>query len=181
MRYLTSSRTPSMRLFAYYCLLLFFGYASNLFTAALPAIEPDSKELITRPTNGLVPRANDETVQITWTSPLVPPSRPPTPAEKVVNIVESQLAEKIPMAVLERKVTKTLRKIFKRKKLAVQFLERALQWRTNSETFFWLEGRILRAPRGYAYYGRIKVVDRKKSSLLPLNIQWLVRQVFKHV
>ncbi|KAJ3713323.1 hypothetical protein C8R42DRAFT_684797 [Lentinula raphanica] len=63
MRYLNSTRTPSVRLYVY--LLLFFGCATNLYTAAaLPVTEPDSKGLATRSANTLVPR--DRTVTVNW-------------------------------------------------------------------------------------------------------------------
>ncbi|KAJ3838513.1 hypothetical protein F5878DRAFT_619328 [Lentinula raphanica] len=168
MRILNPLRTPSMRLFAY--LLLFFGCALNLFTAALPVTDAESKEIVTRSTTGLAPRAPavDQTVQLTWTSPLVP-SRAPTPvnnesAEKEINVVEDQETEEIQAGVLEPIVTRTLRRIFQfqRRRLDVQYLH-GIQWRTDSETFFWLDGDILGAPRGYRYYGRIKGQNQERG------------------
>ncbi|KAJ3776490.1 hypothetical protein FB446DRAFT_291504 [Lentinula raphanica] len=62
MRYLTSTRTPSVRLYAY--LLLFFGCATNLYTAALPVTEPDSG-LAAPSASALVPR-DGTLVRVEW-------------------------------------------------------------------------------------------------------------------
>ncbi|KAJ3776489.1 hypothetical protein FB446DRAFT_721154 [Lentinula raphanica] len=126
MRILNPLRTPSMRLFAY--LLLFFGCASNLFTAALPVTQPDSNGAVTRPANAsaLVPRDNKHLVPVMWTTFGESES-------KDKSHILSQDLYSLVKTILQKEIEKALKEKFN---IDVLDFFGDLKWTTESKAYF---------------------------------------------
>ncbi|KAJ3713322.1 hypothetical protein C8R42DRAFT_684793 [Lentinula raphanica] len=127
MQILNPLRTPSMRLFAY--LLLFFGCASNLFTAALPVTQPDSNGAVTRPAgnaSALVPRDNKHLVPVMWTTFGESES-------KDKSHILSQDLYSLVKTILQKEIEKALKEKFN-----IDLLDffGDLKWTTESKAYF---------------------------------------------
>ncbi|KAJ3774854.1 hypothetical protein FB446DRAFT_450665 [Lentinula raphanica] len=137
MRYLTSSRTPSMRLLAY--LLFFFGCASNLYTAALPVTDAESV---------VGPSATVE-VMVEWTT-----------VHKHGTPINAAVKEPATV-ILEKQVTDLLRLQYGQPNLAPRFTGE-VQWISNRKkgkqewTYFRVHAQGLATEKHPSPFGKIE-------------------------